>query len=365
MTEAPNAVLFFRKQAIFTEKMAASLIREADAGALELLGVSAASPADVPELPRKLPFLPQDRLAAAEPRWVFLFSGADENAGSVHRRADRIKQLLPAPVLRLGRKAGAALLGERNARPWKDYDGWGKPLPRTVSSGGGYDPLGSAGIGPDRVIPGRVLEIPAFRIGAYAQLREQGVTFVSDNCWGGLAYNTMGMEMRSPFINMLIRWEYFSRLLSDLPGHLSQPLVPLRLRKHPMGGAVYPIVALGDVEIHFNHVHTPAELEIAAQQWYRRTARMDPHRVMVETSFASPEIWEERKEFFLSLPYGKIGFAPFLADDENVVYLPCADAFKDGITECARACAKNDLPTPIPYDFLDTYLSLKVSPPKD
>ena len=108
MTEAPNAVLFFRKQAIFTEKMAASLIREADAGALELLGVSAASPADVPELPRKLPFLPQDRLAAAEPRWVFLFSGADKNAGSVHRRADRIKQLLPAPVLRLGRKADQA-----------------------------------------------------------------------------------------------------------------------------------------------------------------------------------------------------------------------------------------------------------------
>ena len=365
MAEPRTAALFFRKRAVFTDKMAASLTREAEAGHLRLVCASALSADDVPRLPWQLPFVPAAELAGQGAEWVFLLESAADSAGTVHRRADRLKQLLPGPVLRLGRKAGAVLLGERNARPWKDYDGWGRPIPRETADEGGYDPLGEAGVEPGRVIPGRVLEIPAFRIGEYARLRQQGVTFVSDNCWGGLAYNTMGMEMRSPFINMLIRWEYFSRLLQDLPGHVSQPLVPLRLRRHPMGGAVYPIVGLGDMEIHLNHVHTPAQLKTAARQWYRRTDRMDMGRVMVQTCFATPGDWEERREFFRALPYGKIGFAPFPVEDENVVHLTCVDAFKDGVTECARACAKNDLPVPIPYDFLDTYLSRKVSPPRE
>ena len=366
MTEVPTAALLFRKNAVFTEKMIASLVRETEAGHLRLTCASAADPRDVPELPWELPFVPGEELAARGDRWVFLLGNADETAGMINRRTDKIKKLLPAAALKLGRKAGAALLGGVNARPWKDYDGWNKPiLPETGAGEEHRVPLAVLGVAPERVIPGRVLAIPAFRIREYALLREKSITFLSDNCWGGLMYNTLGMEMSSPFINMFIRWEYFTRLLEDIPGHMAQPLVPLRLRKSPMGGVVYPVAALGDVEIHLNHVHTPAELEAYARQWYRRAARMDLDNLMVQTNFASPGEWEERREFFRALPFGKLGFAPFRADSEDVVYLSCTGAFKNSTAECSRACAKNDLPVPIPYDFLDTYLSGKRMPPRE
>ena len=366
MTETPTAALLFRKNAVFTEKMIASLIRETEAGHLRLTCVSAESPGDVPELPWELPFVPGEELAAREDRWVFLLGNADETAGMINRRTDRIKRLMPAPLLNLSRKAGAALLGGVNARPWRDFDGWGKPLlPESDPEETRHVPLEVLGVAPERVIPGRVLAIPAFRIREYALLREKSITFLSDNCWGGLMYNTLGMEMSSPFVNMFIRWEYFTRLLADVPGHMAQPLVPLRLRKSPMGGVVYPVAALGDVEIHLNHVHNPAELKVYARQWYRRTARMNMDNLMVQTNFATPGEWEERREFFRGLPFGKLGFAPFPADSEDVVYLSCTEAFKNSTAECSRACAKNDLPIPIPYDFLDTYLSGKLSPPRE
>ena len=356
--------LAFRKGAVFTEKMAASLSREAADGHLELACVSAETPEDVPPLPWTLPFVPMDELSSPEVRWIFLMGDSKENAGIIDRRKDALKQLMPKAALRLGQRVGAAVLGGRNARPWKDFDGWGKPLLPGNGSESGYDPLGEYAVGPEKVIPGRVLEIPAFRMEEYMRLRERGITFISDNCWGGLMYNTLGLEMRSPFINMFIRWEFYSRLLSDLPAYMAQPLVPLRLRKSPQGGVVYPVAALGDVEIHLNHARTPTELEKYARQWYRRAARMDMDNLMVQTNFATREVWEERREFFESLPCGKIGFSPFPADSEDVVYLSCTGAFADSTAECSRACAKNSLPIPIPYDFLDTYLSGKLSAPR-
>ena len=119
-------------------------------------------------------------------------------------------------------------------------------------------------------------------------------------------------------------------------------------------------VALGDVELHLNHVFTPEMLGDYARQWYRRADRFRFDRVMIQTNYETPERWEAGREAFCALPWPKIAFVPFELEAEDVVYLDCVDAFKDGIAECSRALAKNSLPAPIPYDFLDTYLDLKL-----
>ena len=282
-------------------------------------------------------------------------------AGS--RRRDAVNRLLPAAVLECGRRADIAVNSAKKYRAWKDFDGWGKPLPReNAVSHGVFDTLG---VDAAKLIPARVLDVPGFRIDRYLELREKGISFVSDNCWGGLMYNTLGMEIRSPFINMFIRREHFDRLLKDLKGYLREPLVPLRLRQGQLSSTVYPIAALGDVEIHLNHVFTPAQLSEYARQWYRRADRFLFDRVMVQTNFETPERWEENGKAFAALSLPKIAFVPFPVEAENVVYLECVEAFKDGIAECSRALAKNALPSPVPYDFLDTYLGLKLSPPRE
>ena len=347
-----TAALWFDGRAGLSETRLVVLRREVEAGRLAVTHVAGEAPA--------LPW-PAERVDAAGlgkcgADLVFRFEAAPSPVSGGRGKA-LLKRLLPAAALDLGRKADIALNSGKKYRPWRDYDGWGKPLPREDFSGAREN-------GGRRPVPARVLDVPGFRADDYLRLRREGISFVSDNCWGGLMYHTLGLEMRSPFINMFIRQEHFDRLLSDLPGYLREPLVPLRLRQGQLGSTVYPIAALGDVEIHLNHVFTPAMLAEYARAWSRRTGRFLLDRVMVQTNFETPERWAERRAAFAALPWPKIAFAPFAAENGDVVRLDCADAFKDGVAECSRALAKNEYPSPIPYDFLDTYLDLKLSPPR-
>ena len=82
MAEPRTAALFFRKRAVFTDKMAASLTREAEAGHLRLVCASALSADDVPRLPWQLPFVPAAELAGQGAEWVFLLESAADSAGA-------------------------------------------------------------------------------------------------------------------------------------------------------------------------------------------------------------------------------------------------------------------------------------------
>ena len=365
MTSPVKAALWFDRRAGLSEGRLAALRRETEAGNLVISHVGGED-ASLPALPWAAERTDARALCDCGADIVFHFEAAPSAVAGSHGK-DRLKRLLPAGVLALGRRADILLRSEQKYRPWRDFDGWGKPLPREERvSHGAFDPL-SGQLDANRLIPARVLDVPGFRLDDYLRLRREGISFVSDNCWGGLMYNTLGLEMRSPFINMFIRREHFARLLRDLPGYLAQPLVPLRLRQGQLGSTVYPIAALGDVEIHLNHVFTPAQLQDYARAWYRRTDRFLFDRVMVQTNFETPAIWQRDREAFAALPWPKIAFTPFEVESEagDVVYLDCVDQFKDGIAECSRALAKNALPSPIPYDFLDTYLNLKLSPPRE
>ena len=354
MTLPIRSALWFDTRASLSEERLAVLRRESDSGRMVITHFGGADAA-LPSLPWTCERVDAAGLAGCGAEAVFRFdSPAPAVSGS--RGKDVIKRLLPAAALDLGRKADILLNSRRKYRPWKDYDGWGKPLPRPEAPAA--EPLSVN-------IPARVLDVPGFRMDKYMLLRREGISFVSDNCWGGLMYHTLGLEMRSPFINMFIRREHFDRLLRDLPGYLSLPLVPLRLRRGELGSTVYPIAAIGDVELHLNHVFTPDMLEDYGRAWYRRAERFRLERVMVQTNFETPELWEENRESFSALPWAKIAFTPFPLEAEDVLYLDCVGAFKDGIAECSRALAKNAIPSPIPYDFLDTYLNLKLSPPRE
>ncbi len=364
-----RVILFYPEGNRFDEDMETALDREIDAQALEPLGVSALSVDNIPEERRTLPYLAPETMMEAGPDFV-LIMGVPHAHAAVDDAKGRLKRILPRFLLKLARWISILLLSRRNKRRWKKYPGWGKPIERRPDmSFPDPSPLAAFGVPAERVFPGRVLTLPGYRTEDYVQLRRQGISFISDNCWGGLMYHTLGMEMRSPFINMFVRREHFMRLMSDLPHYLEQPLVPLRPRRNTTAASVYPVMLLGDVELHFNHVNTPEELPEYAEKWYRRRDRILPDRIFGETSFADREDYERFRQKYEAWPFGKIAFVPFPAEGDGIVYLRSYEThrqyFKEGFRGCTRSLAKNDYPGGIPYDFLGTYLTGHIQPPLD
>lgn len=360
----PKCILFYKTDRV-NERAEAILARESAAGRMDILGVSAPERSAVPAARQALPFFPPEALSETAFDYVFV---TDE--GSAERRAgkrSRVKRLLPEFLLQAYYRLSAKLFARKKLRLWKSYDGWGRPIarrPDMVFPERGA--LAAWGVPAEKLIPARTLLLPGFRMDEYAALRARGLTLVSDNCWGGLMYHTLGLELSSPFVNMFVHTDEFARLVSDLPHYLAQPLVPERLCTRRGGAVVYPVVKLGDVHLFFNHVTTPAELEVYAEKWYRRRERMDLEHVLVESSFNTPEEEARFAPLLAACPYPKLVFAPY--ETENAVCLRAfADdpgRYKGDFPECTRDAAKNEYPGELPLDLLQTLLTGTVQPPK-
>ena len=359
----PKCILFY-KTAAADERLEAVLDRESTAGRLELLGVSAEEQSMVPPARRTLPFFSPAAISGVAFDYAVVI---EATAGEKRDRArSRVKRLLPPFLLRLHYKIAAWRFTRKKRRLWQSFDGWGKPIERQPDMVlPERSPLGAWSIPAAKTIPARTFLLPGFRMDEYAALRTRGITFLSDNCWGGLMYHTLGMEMTSPFINMFVWTDDFIRLINDLPYYLSQPLVPEKLRERR--GAAYPVVLLGDVRLHFNHVTTPDELTAFAEKWYRRRDRMDMDTLFIESSFDTPENQAKYESGFAACPYPKLIFTPY--PSEKYVYLSALDEnaarYKGDFSDCTRDCAKNDYPGEIPLDFLRTFLTRTAQPPKE
>ena len=112
---------------------------------------------------------------------------------------------------------------------------------------------------------------------------------------------------------------HFIRLIADLPRYMSLPLVPEKLCVRRGGAIVYPIVMLGDIPLHFNHVSSPEELAAYAEKWYRRRERMDWNTLYVESCFTTKEQQERVSDSYAACPYPHLLFTPY--QDEKTVYL--------------------------------------------
>ena len=240
----PKCILFY-KTAAADERLEAVLDRESTAGRLELLGVSAEEQSMVPPARRALPFFSPAAISGMAFDYAVVI---EASAGEKRDRArSRVKRLLPPFLLRLHSKIAAWRFTRKKRRLWQSFDGWGKPIERQPDMVlPERSPLGAWSIPVTKTIPARTFLLPGFRMDEYAALRTRGITFLSDNCWGGLMYHTLGMEMTSPFINMFVWTDDFIRLINDLPYYLSQPLVPEKLRERR--GAACPVVLLGGIE---------------------------------------------------------------------------------------------------------------------
>lgn len=127
--------------------------------------------------------------------------------------------------------------------------------------------------------------VPLLRDRLRSELSVTDFTIISNNCWGGMVYESYGLRKMSPTVGMFIMPADFVRLCSDLPGHLAQPLEFVApeeskwadaLRSND-GWGTYLVGRVGDVELHMLHYRDEAT---ARRKWESRVGRVNYGRIL-------------------------------------------------------------------------------------
>lgn len=164
------------------------------------------------------------------------------------------------------------------------------------------------GVSEDRIIDASVFYLTFFDFERYANLIENPITIISDDCWGRFAYHQLKLPFFSPFINIDIDNKEYAKLLSDLNFFLNTELT--MVREGNLREGTWPIARLGDdtrqVKLNLLHDVTFAE---GKERWDRRKTRINPSNVFVKMRLSILD--EDRAESistFDSLHYKKILF---------------------------------------------------------
>lgn len=133
----------------------------------------------------------------------------------------------------------------------------------------------------------------------YLQFRDFSI--LSNNCWGGIVYDDIGIQYGSPFVNMFMYADCYLKMLENLDHHLSVDLEFTNASSYQDQPPAYPVGMLRDAEIHFIHYKTKEE---AVESWNRRKSRINPDRLMLVLS-ERDGCSQTHIERFDALPHGK------------------------------------------------------------
>ena len=129
-------------------------------------------------------------------------------------------------------------------------------------------------------------------------------TLLSNNCNGGVICHDLGLQFRSPTVNLFFYQDHFFKFCEQFDYYISQPLTRCEEPLHKPE-IEYPVCNLGDLELHFLHYHS---FEEAKQKWDSRTARINRDNIFVMWTFfgGTDEEWLAR---FDRIPFkNKVAF---------------------------------------------------------
>lgn len=161
------------------------------------------------------------------------------------------------------------------------------------------------------------------------KLAHTNFTIISNNCWGGMVYESYGLEKQSPTVGMYFMAEEYLRFVSNLSYYLFEcelTFIDPQIARHKeyyrkdKNFGQYPIAKLGDVEIALLHSHSEKE---AKEKWERRCKRVNMDKLIVKMNDQNACTKEIAQEF-MKLPYKNKLF--FTAQDwqlgEGMVKIP-------------------------------------------
>lgn len=145
------------------------------------------------------------------------------------------------------------------------------------------------------------------------QLLHTDFTIISNNCWGGMVYESYALPKASPTVGMFFMADDYIKFVSDLRGWVHAELSFIRPEDSKWKEAPevsgdarfgkYPIGILkkgGDsLEIFFLHYQNEQE---AKEKWCRRVERINWDKLLVKFNDQNG-CSEKNVEAFLSLPF--------------------------------------------------------------
>jgi len=168
----------------------------------------------------------------------------------------------------------------------------------------------------EKVIPAKVFCLPAFDFNRYIQVRESKISIVANHCWGGITYNSLGMQFLSPFINMFVEPEDYINLLNHFDYYMGLPLHFIREEYEVNLRRKYPVAGLDDVVLHFNH---DTDFDSAAAVWNKRKSRLNKDNLLVEMAI---ECYEDAEKFAALPIRHKIGFSTIPCREKDIYFFP-------------------------------------------
>ncbi|MBT8908996.1 hypothetical protein BTI62_04155 [Lactobacillus delbrueckii subsp. bulgaricus] len=125
-------------------------------------------------------------------------------------------------------------------------------------------------------------------------LQNKDFTILSSNCTGGVIYHDLGLQFKSPTINLWFKPKDYLKFISNLNKYLSMDLV-----EETETALGYPVGLLGDIYLCFFHYRT---FEDAKNKWNSRKKRINKDNIYV--IFTDRDGFDDEDfQNFLALPY--------------------------------------------------------------
>lgn len=171
----------------------------------------------------------------------------------------------------------------------------------------------SIGINEDKIINIKIFGLANLDINKYVQIKKSKLSIFSNNCWGGLTYNRLGLEFLSPFINMFESTTDYLKIINNPKEYLNFELEFARYNFDEKLKIQYPVFYLNDVILHFNHY---TSTEHAVSKWRSRKNKISWDNIFVMMYTTN----EEEVNKFIELPYKKkVCFVPFETSEESLI----------------------------------------------
>lgn len=188
-----------------------------------------------------------------------------------------------------------------------------------------FHEITARGIPSDKIIPCKILKIPNLDIEDYFYLKESRLSIISNNCWGGMVYNILGLECISPFKNLFFLDEDYIKLLENLEYYLSiEPKAAgwdclyenLEYKVVRFEDRRYPMIALNDIMVRCNHMKNHEE---ALEKWNSRRKKFNFDNIFVEMS-TDNKYMAEKFQTMDKFPK-KVCFVSWKTNEKGLVYL--------------------------------------------
>lgn len=106
-----------------------------------------------------------------------------------------------------------------------------------------------------------------------ARLKADSVSFFTPNCLGGLLFHDLGLQFRSPTVNLMLLQTDFAKFMLDMEAYLKKEFVFFEKQ-----GMNCPCAHLGDITVHFTHYNSPQD---AVTKWNSRVKRIDYSNIFI------------------------------------------------------------------------------------